>query len=791
MTTEVNLHSLRARRTRLGKTIGHGGELLLLALAFLFATGSVYLLITESTVRLTYLLLSLTTTLLVLALWQRYDLASPPPLKNSKTLDDNMIASLLGELTTPISPRSAWKSAMRTKEGVFLTYRLLIMSDEVADLLGDSEADMDEVWQTAEKLRAKDPSLQFHGGMLTVALISSNKKVIEYLSKHNLRLDDVMEVYAWLDRLLDYTTRPKPYFGGIGRDWATGFTPTLDKFSQNLSQIIEYGKGHFHFLAQANLTDSIVHNLTQGSGGVAVIGPTGAGKTELVHGLAERLLLGHDKGLKHYQVISLNASLILSSEKENLEKLMLTLFHEAVQAGNVIIFLDEAQLFFGDGVGAFNMAQVLLPVLQARRLKIVAAFAPNDFQRLKTHHESLASSFSVITLNEPSTADTLKIVEDSALTLEARTGLLVTYAAIREAYRLSGQYMSDLAYPGKAISLLDQSAAYATNKVLNAASVQMGIEKTMGIKAGAAGAAEADVLLNLENKIHERMINQVEAVNAVAAALRRVRAGVTSPNRPAGSFLFLGPTGVGKTELARSLAAAYYGDSHNMIRLDMSEYQQPSDVARLLADGADSSQSLILAIRKQPFSVVLLDEIEKAHPNVLNLLLQLLDEGQLTDQSGRQASFKSAIIITTSNAGSADIIQKITAGESLSSFERPLIDKLIQTGTFKPELINRFDEVVLFRPLNQAELTQVAKLMITEVNQNLAKQNISVQLTNGALAAIAKAGYDPQFGARPMRHIIQKTVEDVVATRILEGKASAGSTITLDLKDIKIPDQAV
>lgn len=784
-----NLASMRAKRSRLGQLIGMKGQDLFWLATALFAAGAGYSAYSSGPDKMTYLLLAPSLAFATLGLWHKFDLNSPKASKVIRSLDDAMFPTLLGRLTNPISPRSAWLATMKTNEGAFLAFHLLISPDDIAKLLSDTEADMPPVWQAAEQLHSESPGLQLHGGMLAAALLLSNKEIENYLAQRNLQPKDVLEIHAWLDRLEDYSTRQKPYFGGIGRDWATGFTPNLEKFSQNLSHVVEYGKQHFHFLAHANLSDSIVHDLTSGAGGVAIVGATGTGKTELVHALAERLLMGKDKGLKHYQVISLNASLILSSDKTNLEKLMLTLFYEAIQAGNVILFLDEAQLFFGEGVGAFNMAQVLLPVMQANRLKLIAAFTPNDFQRLRAANESLANSFSVVTVKEPTEEDTMKVVEDAALTLEARTGLLVPFEAVREAYRLSGQYMSDMAYPGKAISLLNQAAPYAVNKVVTAVSVQSSIEKTMGVKPGAAGAAEADVLLNLEDRIHQRMINQTHAVSAIAAALRRVRAGVTNPTRPAGSFLFLGPTGVGKTELARSLANAYYGDSHNMIRLDMSEYQQPKDVSRLLADGADSAQSLILAIRKQPFSVVLLDEIEKAHPNVLNLLLQLLDEGQLTDQSGRSASFRSAIIITTSNAGSADIIQKIAAGESLAAFQRPLIDKLIQAGTFKPELINRYDEVVLFRPLNENELTQVAKLMIGEVNQNLAKQNISVDLSDEAMAVIAKAGYDPQFGARPMRHIIQKTVEDVVATRILKGQAKPGSMITLDVSDVKLPGQ--
>jgi ATP-dependent Clp protease ATP-binding subunit ClpA len=280
------------------------------------------------------------------------------------------------------------------------------------------------------------------------------------------------------------------------------------------------------------------------------------------------------------------------------------------------------------------------------------------------------------------------------------------------------------------------------------------------------------------------MINQSRAVTVVASALRRGRAGVSNPKRPVGSFLFLGPTGVGKTELARSLAAVYFGDERQMIRLDMSEYQRPEDVGRLLAGGGQHNRSLLLAIREQPFSVVLLDEIEKAHPSILNLFLQLLDEGQLTDEQGRPASFRSSIIIATSNAGAAEITGRVREGAPLDNFERPLIDKLIADGQFRPELVNRFDEVVLFRPLNEEELAQVAGVMLKEVNRTLAPQQIQVELTPEALKQIVHQGYDPEFGARPMRRIIQKTVENAVAVKILRGETQPGSVITLDIQDL-------
>ncbi|HEY6736809.1 MAG TPA: AAA family ATPase, partial [Candidatus Saccharimonadia bacterium] len=289
-----------------------------------------------------------------------------------------------------------------------------------------------------------------------------------------------------------------------------------------------------------------------------------------------------------------------------------------------------------------------------------------------------------------------------------------------------------------------------------------------------------DVLLGLEAKIHERMINQTRAVGVVANALRRARAGVANPKRPIGSFLFLGPTGVGKTELARSLAAVYFGNEANIIRLDMSEYQQVADVDRLLEDASANPQGFLPSIRMTPFSVVLFDEIEKAHPNVLNLFLQLLDEGSLTDLANHPASFKDAIIIATSNAGADEIRQRIENGEELESFEQQFIDDLISSGQFRPELLNRFDEIVLFRPLKPEELVQVVQIMVEEVNRTLAPQQITVELTPDALQTLVEQGYDPRLGARPMRRMVTRRVEDAVAGQILRGEAQPGDTITLD-----------
>ncbi|MBI5906715.1 ATP-dependent Clp protease ATP-binding subunit [Candidatus Saccharibacteria bacterium] len=786
MSVELNLSSRRTKKARLANRIHGIVWMVIVSLAAISGAGGVALVVQESTRRIGYAVLALALANLMVALWYKRDLSHLPPRVPARSLDDILEPVLLGSFgkKSQVSTKRAWEVAQKTWSARFLTNHLLIDSRQVGQLLSEAEADMSAIWQACQDLMVKTGALELDGAVLSAGLLAGNDPAKQYLAGHNLKPEDVVETYSWFTRLNQFINQPKPYFGGIGRDWASGFTPTLDRFGQNVSRMIEAGGGHFHTLAHGDVLDSVVHNLSQGSGSVAIVGEVGTGKTGLAYGLAQRLLEGRDESLRYYQMVSLNASIILSSAGDQLEKTMLTLFGEAIHAGNIIIFLDEARLFFGSGAGAINISQILLPVLQNHNVKIVAAFTPGDFQQLKASNESLATTLAVINVTEPDQALTMKILEDTALTFEAKDKLLVSYEALLEAYRLSGQYMQDQAYPGKAINVLEQAIPYVENNVMTAMSVQMAIEKTHGVKVSKAQAPEADALLHLETSIHARMINQDRAVKVVAAALRRGRAGVSNPNRPVGSFLFLGPTGVGKTELARSLATTYFGDEQRMIRLDMTEYQGAEDVARLLDSGGSNDKSLMLAIREQPFSVVLLDEIEKAHPNVLNLLLQMLDEGHLTDQTGKLASFKNSIIITTSNAGSAEITARIAAGDSLETFERPLIDKLISQGLFKPELINRFDEVVLFRPLNQTELAQVAGLMLADVNKTLSNQNVKVELTKAALDHVVRAGYDPQFGARPMRRVIQKMVEDAVATRLLSNQAGAGSTIVLDDKDL-------
>ncbi len=779
-----NLHSTRAAKARTGRQLSGplGTVMPWLAVIFIAAGALVY---TTPYQRWSYLLCGIGLWCTMAALWYRGDLAKLPV--SSTSLDGRLSGDILGVLdpTKTPTPATTWQAIAKHWQTFFITNHLLIHGDFVTQNLPDS-IPLETIWQEAMRQADAAESPSIEPGHVAAALLKASPGVQQLLTMHKGSVNDIDQIALWLGRILEAMRAPKPYFGGIGRDWANGFTPSLNQFGENVSLGIERYGAHFSWLMESPGVQAMKNAFSQGATAIALIGEPGIGKTSHVYALAQLLLQeGQDRNLEHRQIISLNPSLILSraAQPGELERTIVMLLQETIHAGHIVLFLDDARLFFRSGTGSFDITQILLPIIQNRAVQIVFAMTPQDYQQLKSTNGAFAGLLTPVILAEPNEASVMHVLEDTAGNFEAHHKVLISYDALRESYRLSGRYDQDAAYPGRAIRLLEQSLSHADQGIVTVESVQRAIEQTRGVKVGSAAPAEATELLNLEDAIHRRMINQSRAVSVVANALRRARAGVADPKRPIGSFLFLGPTGVGKTELARSIAATYFGAETNMIRLDMSEYQQQSDVSRLLSNG-ENGQSLIMGVRQQPFSVVLLDEIEKAHPNILNLLLQLLDEGQLTDLSGRSASFKDTVIIATSNAGANEIRERIARGEELETFEHEFIDNLINSSQFKPELLNRFDEIVLFRPLKQDELLQVVALMMDGVNKTLANQNITVELTTAAAQRIVETGYDPRLGARPLRRALQRAVEDSIAARILRNETKPGDHVTLDAPDL-------
>ena len=786
---QLDLKSPRAAKARLARKLGESSYYALLAgeMSFFLLALTAGLFTEYKSVA--SLSAGLGLICFMLAQWYQHEL-KPLPVLNG-TPSGRLSGEILGGLPydATLTPQTLWNTLSKHWQTYFLLNHCLIAPTDVQPHISNNPGDVQQILYTAFQLADRAGRKMVEPAHIVTAILLNTPALKPLFDHLRLSHHDIAAVGDWLNRVLDSRDREQPFLGGVGRDWANGFTPTLNRFGNNLSYAIEHSGAHFEAIAESSGVAAIQTSFAQGAKAVALIGPSGIGKTSHVYGLAQLLLEGDVvPTLRYNQIFGLNPSVIISSARRQgeLEEIVLTLMGEAIQAGHIILFLDNAQLFFTNGPGSIDLTQIMLPVLQSGHVRLIMAMDPSDYQRLRAHNPAFANLLSPVMLSEQPEAAIMNILEDTALGIEHQNGVMISYDAIREAYRLSGRYDTENAYPGKAINLLEQSAGHLEHGTLvTAGSVQKAVEQARGVKVGAVAAVEADQLLHLEDLIHRRMINQVRAVKVVSAALRRARAGVANPKRPIGSFLFLGPTGVGKTELAKAVAATYFNDERTMVRLDMSEYQHADDVKRLLSNGAEDN-SLILAVRRQPFTVVLLDEIEKAHPNILNLLLQMLDEGELTDSGGRAVSFKDCIIICTSNAGADIIRQRIEQGEELESFEQQFADDLIAGGQFRPELLNRFDEIVLFRPLKPDELAQVVKLMIGDINKTLANQNISVELTEAAIEKIVATGNDPRLGARPMRRQLQRSVEDGVANRILAGQSQAGDHLVLDVADLAL-----
>ncbi|SDC69397.1 ATP-dependent Clp protease ATP-binding subunit ClpC [Geodermatophilus telluris] len=523
----------------------------------------------------------------------------------------------------------------------------------------------------------------------------------------------------------------------------------------------------------------------------------------------------------------------------------------------VIVFVDELHTVVGAGSseGSSGAGDMLKPALARGELHVIGATTLDEYRRHVEKDAALERRFQPILVAEPDAEDAVQILCGLRDRYEAHHGVRFTDDAIRAAVELSDRYVTDRHLPDKAIDLIDQAGARVRRRVKTPPTDLRGLEqeverlqrekdqavageqyeraselrdqlaeaqgrleqaRTGGGQSGVPEVGVEDIaevvsrqtgipvaqltqeevqrLLDLEQHLHGRVVGQDDAVRVVAEAVRRSRVGLGDPDRPIGSFLFLGPTGVGKTELARALAEALFGDEDRMVRLDMSEFQERHTVSRLVGSppgyvGYEDAGQLTEAVRRRPYSVVLLDEVEKAHPDVFNTLLQVLDDGRLTDSQGRTVDFRNTVLIMTSNLGSELIQGRNTplgfgTGDG-SSADAGLRDRLLRRlrESFRPEFLNRIDEIVVFQQLESEQLQQITRLLLDETRRRLSAQGIEVRFSDEAVAWIAERGFEPQFGARPLRRAIQREVDNPLARLLLDGRAGAGRTVEVGVRD--------
>ena len=645
-------------------------------------------------------------------------------------------------------------------------------------------------------------------------------------------------------------------------------TPTLNQFGSDLTKVAKEGKLD-PVIGRKTEIERVIQILSRRTkNNPCLIGEPGVGKTAIVEGLAQKIVLGDvPENLKNKRVVTLDISSMVAGSKYrgDFEERIKKSLNEVKKAGDVILFIDEIHTIVGAGSaeGAIDAANILKPLLARGDIQLIGATTLSEYRKYIEKDSALERRFQPINVDEPSAEDTILILKGLRDKYEAHHNVKITDEAIKAATELSVRYINDRFLPDKAIDLIDEASSRVRLKTitepdsikkLETELENVSKEKEEAIKVQDFEKAatmrdkehekreklekekekwknknnknvinitdediaevvaswtkipvqkitetENEKLKSLEENLHKRVVGQDEAVLAVSKAIKRGRVGLKDPKRPIGSFLFLGPTGVGKTELSKAISESLFGDENAMVRIDMSEYMEPHSISKLIGSppgyvGFDDAGQLTEKIRRKPYSVVLFDEIEKAHPDVMNMLLQILEDGRLTDSQGRTVSFKNCIIIMTSNVGARIIAEKKSLGfnqsdanEEKQEYERVKKDVMTEVKKeFRPEFINRIDEIIVFHKLSSNEIKEIINIMLKEVEKRLKEQNIKLEIDEPVKELIAKKGIDTTYGARPLRRAIQNMIEDKIAEAILDGKLKSGSTAKIKVKNDEI-----
>jgi len=630
---------------------------------------------------------------------------------------------------------------------------------------------------------------------LLTSLIANDEYLKELFLEFEITSEKIFNVVMWFhvdQRMAEnyQIYRKKAHLKpktSMNRSYTAIATPTLDNFGYDLTLISKYGRLEF-CVARDDELENIFTNFESGNNGVILVGAAGVGKKTIIGGIAERMVREDVPSfMRDMRLVEIDASRIISgATPSQAEGRMLAILDEVISSGNIILCVYDIEhligISSGEG-GSLDLSEVLANEIERNNIYCLATAGIDSYTKY-IERKTIGRAMKKIIIEEPTGDQAIQIIESKISAIESHNNVYFSYGSIEKAIGLSSRYIHDAYLPEKAIDVLRTAAANVSQaKGKRTKIVEDDIARVVSaltkIPLTKISTNEGRELLNLEEKMHRRMIGQDEAIRMVSASLRRARTEVRENKRPIANFLFLGPTGVGKTELAKTIAATYFGEEDYMIRIDMSEYQHPDSVEKMIGNTDGVNGYLTEKVRQMPFSLILLDELEKAHPDILNLFLQVMDDGRLTDGQGRTIDFTNSILIATSNAGATYIQDSIFKGINIEEIRKVLIEEHLNK-IMRPEFINRFDGVIVFEPLSIQNIVQIAEIMLKQVEAMLREKGISFRVQQGGTMKLAQEGYDPKFGARPLRRVIQQRVEDAIASKILSGELKRRDIVVLD-----------
>ena len=688
---------------------------------------------------------------------------------------------------------------------------------------------------------------------------------IEHLLKGLLSLDD-----GEIDRLLKLNniTMERIYHAlkeirgsqRVSDQGAEKKYQALEKYSVDLTKLARAGQLD-PVVGRDIEIQRVVQTLTRRTkNNPVIIGDAGVGKTALVEGLAQRIVIDDvPESLKNRKLLKLEMASLLAGAKfrgEFEERLTAVMDEIRAASGEIVLFIDEIHIVVGAGgaEGAIDASNMMKPALARGEMRLIGATTPEEYRKYIESDKALERRFTPVNVNEPDQDIAVEMLKFLRPRYEKHHKIVITDSALEASVNLSARYITDRFLPDKAIDLIDEAAAKVridsealpddikdydskikslidkeeaangrndyeaaskfkserlnlheemTNDekansnndelIVDSESIATLISERTDIPVTRLVEKDKERLINLEEKLHERLVGQDDAVVALSNAIRRQRSGVSDPKRPVGTFIFLGPTGVGKTELARALAESLFDDEDNLVRIDMSEYMDKGSATRLIGAppgyvGYDDAGQLTEAVRKRPFRVILFDEIEKAHPDVMNLLLQLLDDGRLTDGHGRTVNFRNSVIIMTSNLGSSHIAKESIgfSGTSSQKNSRNVAVEEALVNHFRPEFLNRIDETIIFDSLSVEELSNIAEIVTSKFIARVNDLGISMKITKNGINWLVENGFDKAYGARPLKRVVQRSLENEFAKKLLSGEFQDGDSVVVTSKNNKL-----